>query len=53
MTSVSIVRGVRLPGFHPDGLYCGIDAYTLSDGYTWISSQLQSELQQRQKASHT
>ena len=31
------------------GLVCGIDAYTLSDGYTWISPELQSELQQQQK----
>lgn len=29
------------------GLVCGIDAYTLTDGYTWISPELQSQLQQQ------
>jgi len=33
------------------GLVCGIDAYTLTDGYTWISPELQSELQQQQQKS--
>lgn len=31
------------------GLVCGIDAYTLTNGYTWISPELQSELQQQQQ----
>jgi hypothetical protein len=31
------------------GLRCGIDAYTLSNGYTWVSPQLQAELQQQQQ----
>jgi hypothetical protein len=34
------------------GLYCGIDAYTLTDGYTWISPQLQVELEQQQQQKH-
>lgn len=42
---VAIVQGV--PG--ADGLYCSIDAFTLSDGYTWVSPTLQAELQQQQK----
>jgi hypothetical protein len=33
------------------GLVCGIDAYTLTDGYTWISPELQSELQKQQQKS--
>lgn len=48
MTNVAIVRGVPIPG--ADGLYCGIDAYTLSDGYMWISPHLQAELQGQQNA---
>lgn len=28
---------------------CGIDAFTLADGYTWISPQLQSQLDQQKK----
>jgi hypothetical protein len=31
------------------GLGCSIDAYTLSDGYTWVSPELQRELQQQQQ----
>jgi hypothetical protein len=31
------------------GLGCTIDAYTLSDGYTWVSPELQSELQAQQQ----
>lgn len=42
---VAIVQG------GPDGsageLDCSVDAYTLSNGATWISPQLQSELNQR------
>lgn len=30
-----------------DSIECGIDAFTLADGYTWISPQLQSELDQK------
>ena len=44
---VAIVPGAPIPG--AGDLYCGIDAFTLSDGYTWISPTLQAELQQQQK----
>jgi hypothetical protein len=33
------------------GLGCAVDAYTLSDGYTWVSPELQSELQRQQQKS--
>jgi hypothetical protein len=31
------------------GLMCSVDAFTLSDGYTWVSAELQQELQQQQQ----
>jgi hypothetical protein len=49
MTSVSVVHGVHIPGMDPAGLYCGVDAFTLVNGYTWISPQLKKELQQQQQ----
>ncbi len=48
LTSVGGVHSA-ITGSGPRHLYCGVDAYTLSDGYTWVSPQLQLELQQQQK----
>jgi hypothetical protein len=42
------VPGVTLPR-EMGGLGCSIDAYTLSDGYTWVSPQLQAELERQQQ----
>jgi len=45
------VGGVHsaITGSGPRGLYCDVDAYTLSNGYTWISPRFASELQAQQQ----
>jgi hypothetical protein len=47
LTHMRVISAITGGGI--DGLDCSIDAFTLSDGYTWVSPQLQQELQQRQQ----
>jgi hypothetical protein len=51
MADVLRFHGMSMPP-EMGGLGCAIDAYTLSNGYTWISPQLQAELQQQQQKTH-
>jgi hypothetical protein len=46
-TAVAVVQGTSIPG--AGDLDCSVDAFTLADGYTWISPELQAELDQQKQ----